>query len=202
MKDPRIWSVIQAAALVLSGRSAVADAIGTEASKMLALEIPEQTGTFSKSMFPVTSFIGEALKHGTSSTRPFLDVLAHALPYLPWKYNYPPRNDMPDLGIKMAWGEIIGPQAPFVCESFCMGFTLIAPHSFYPAHFHPATELYYVLSGAGQWTLDGKSAWHTPGSFILHPSNRIHAMRTKEEPLLALYTWSGPDVMTLSQYVS
>ncbi len=90
MKDPRIWSVIQAAALVLSGRSAVADAIGTEASKMLALEIPEQTGTFSKSMFPVTSFIGEALKHGTSSTRPFLDVLAHALPYLPWKYNYPP----------------------------------------------------------------------------------------------------------------
>ena len=28
-----------------------------------------------------------------------------------------------------------------------------------------------------------------------------HSMRTSDEPLLALYTWSGEDVVTLSKYV-
>lgn len=202
MKDSKIWNVIQAATLVLSGRSAVADAIGTEARQMLDLKVPEQTGIFSESTFPVTSFIGEAVKYGTSATRPLLDVLAPALPYLPWKYNYMPHNGVPDPEQHMAWGEIIGPEAPFVCDCFCFGFTLIAPYSFYPAHFHPATELYYVLSGTAEWTLNGKSSWQPPGSFILHPSNSIHSMRTAKEPLLALYTWSGSDVVTLSQYAT
>lgn len=200
MKDPVIWRVIEAAKLVLSGRATMTDAIGTEARQILEVDIPEQTCTFPESTFPITSFIGDALKHGTRITRPLLDILAPALPYLPWKYNYEPREDMPDLGQKMAWGEIIGPEAPFVCNSFCLGFTLIAPHSDYPAHFHPATELYYVLSGTAEWTLNGQSSLKPPGSFILHPSNVVHAMRTDDEPMLALYTWSGPDVVTLSKY--
>ncbi len=200
MKDSNIKDIIRAAALVLSGRSAVADAIGMEARRTLELNVPEKTGIFSESASPVTAFIGEALKYGTSATRPLLDVLAPALPYLPWKYNYKPHNGVQNPEQHMAWGEIIGPEAPYVSNSFCFGFTLIAPHSLYPAHFHPATELYYVLSGTAEWTLNGKSSMQAPGSFILHPSNAIHSMRTASEPLLALYTWSGSDVVTLSQY--
>ncbi|MGN0917847.1 MAG: dimethylsulfonioproprionate lyase family protein [Oxalobacter sp.] len=201
MKDVGIEKVIETARLVLSGRAAAKDAIGEEAAKMLNLDIPAPTGAFSKSSFPITAFIGEALRHGVPETQPVLDVLAAVLSSLPWKYNYEPREDMPDLGMKMAWGEIIGPEAPYQCDSFCFGFTLIAPNSLYPAHYHPAIELYYVLSGTAEWMLEGKTALQKPGTFILHPANAVHAMRTGKEPLLAMYTWSGDDVVTLSEYV-
>lgn len=201
MGNKGIEKVIEAARLVLSGRAAVRDAVGEEAARILALDIPEPTGTFGRSRFPVTAFIGEALRHGVPETKLMLDILAEVLPNLPWKYNYEPRGDMPDLGVKMAWGEIIGPEAPYLSSSFCFGFTMIAPDSLYPAHFHPAVELYYVLSGTAEWTLNGKAALQKPGTFILHPANAVHAMRTGKEPLLAMYTWSGDDVVTLSQYV-
>lgn len=201
MKDAAIENIINAARLVLSGRAAAKDTIGEESAKLLNLAIPEPIKQFAKSSFPITQFIGDALKHGTPETQPLLDVLAASLPNLPWKYNYEPREDMPDLGLKMAWGEIIGPEAPYVYDSFCFGFTLIAPNSLYPVHRHPAIELYYVLSGTAEWTLEGKATKQPPGTFILHPSNAIHSMQTGDEPLLAMYTWSGDDVITLSEYV-
>jgi mannose-6-phosphate isomerase-like protein (cupin superfamily) len=108
---------------------------------------------------------------------------------------------MPDLGNRMGWGEILGPEAPYHDEHFCFGFTLLGKNTLYPAHYHPATELYVVLSGLAVWTLDGVSKVRGPGEFILHPSNHVHSMQTKDEPLLALYTWSGDDVVTLSKYV-
>lgn len=200
MENHAIEDVIQAARLVLSGRAAQKDAIGEESAKMLDLVIPKPTQDFTKSHFPITAFIEESLKYGSPKTQPLLEVLASSLPNLPWKYNYSLREDMPDLGLKMAWGEIIGPEAPYRCDHFCFGFTLIAPNSFYPAHRHPAIELYYVLSGTAQWMLEGKTMLHKPGTFVLHPSNAVHAMRTGDEPLLAMYTWSGDDVITLSQY--
>ncbi len=201
VRDKRIEKVIKAARLVMSGRATVKDAIGEEAAKMLKLKIPELTGIFSRNNSPVTTFIGEVFRHGVPETQPMLDILTGALSNLPWKYNYEPRKDMPDLGVKMAWGEIIGPEAPYQCNNFCFGFTMIVPNSLYPAHFHPAVELYYVLSGTAEWTLDGKTTLQKPGTFILHPSNAVHTMRTEKEPLLAMYTWSGDDVVTLSQYV-
>ena len=39
-----------------------------------------------------------------------------------------------------------------------------------------------------------------PGALVLHPSGVVHAMRTHEEPLLAVYTWTGEDVRTPSVY--
>jgi hypothetical protein len=65
----------------------------------------------------------------------------------------------------------------------------------------PAIELYKVLSGTAEWTLEGVTSKRVPGEVILHPSNKIHKMQTYDQTLLALYTWSGNDVVTLSEYV-
>jgi quercetin dioxygenase-like cupin family protein len=35
-----------------------------------------------------------------------------------------------------------------------MGMLELAPGATYPAHRHPAPELYYVMSGTAQWTDD------------------------------------------------
>jgi gentisate 1,2-dioxygenase len=106
------------------------------------------------------------------------------------------------LGQNIAFAEIVGPAAPFRSDSVCLGLTLIGPETLYPAHRHPAIELYYVVAGIATWTLVGVSQDNPPGTFILHPSQAIHAMRTHAEPLLAIYSWSGSDVRTTSVYTS
>lgn len=119
---------------------------------------------------------------------------------LPWRYSYQPRSDHPGLEGRMAWAEIVGPpQSLFPSQEVCFGLTLIGPHTHYPAHFHPAVELYQVVAGTAHWQLDGRWSPQPPGQFILHPANAVHAMRTEDEPLLAIYSWSG-DIHTLSSY--
>ena len=196
-----IARLIEESKRFLNERAQIDDAIGQEAAKFVAREIPAPSGTFEKSDSPLIRWIEDSAKHGSSETANLLKALKPALPFLPWKYNYEPRADMPDLGNRMGWGEILGPEAPYHDEHFCFGFTLLGKNTLYPAHYHPATELYVVLSGLAVWTLDGVSKVRGPGKFILHPSNHVHSMQTKDEPLLALYTWSGEDVVTLSKYV-
>jgi hypothetical protein len=112
---------------------------------------------------------------------------------LPWRYGYEASADLPDLHLNMGWAEFVGPAAPFRSDDVCLGLTLIGPHTHYAAHRHPAVELYHVLTGATEWS--GRK--RPPGAFILHESNEEHAMRTGDEPLLALYTWTG-DVISPS----
>ena len=77
-------------------------------------------------------------------------------------------------------------------EKIAFGFSLQAPHTFYPRHKHKAIEFYGVLAGTALWQL-GDGAWQAkpPGSFIFHDSEVIHAMQTQEEPLLTTFAWIG-----------
>ena len=196
-----ISQLIEESKRFLGERAKICDSIGQEAAKFATREIPEPSGSFEKSNSPLIRWIEEAIQYGSPETARLLSALKPALPFLPWKYNYEPRPDMPELGNQMGWGEILGPEAPYHDNHFCFGFTLLGKNTFYPAHYHPAIELYVVLSGHAVWTLDGVSQLRNPGEFILHPSNHVHSMQTKDEPMLALYTWSGDDVVTLSKYV-
>lgn len=162
--------------------------------------IPPLTGTFSESGHPITKFIAHALKAGESSHHDLIEAIRPVIDSLPWKYNYPVREDAPSLGNTIAFAEIIGPEAPFVSNRVCLGLTLIAPHTLYPAHHHPAVELYYTVAGNARWSTDTSVTQNPPGRFILHPSNIIHSMETGDEPLLAVYAWTGNDVITLSAY--
>lgn len=117
----------------------------------------------------------------------FLPRAAH----LPWRYGYDSRPDAPGLEDRMAWAELIGPKAPIVSNVVGFGLTLIGPRTYYRPHRHPAVELYAVVTGTALWTADGVTAVRPPGSFILHPENVVHAMQTQNEPLLAVYSWTG-----------
>jgi mannose-6-phosphate isomerase-like protein (cupin superfamily) len=110
---------------------------------------------------------------------------------LDWHYHYAERDDAPGLGADIAFAELIGPGAPLSAAGIRAGFTLIGPHVLYPAHAHPAHELYVVLSGRALWTRSGRSAWRDPGAVIVHDSEETHAMQTGAETLLALYSWRG-----------
>jgi mannose-6-phosphate isomerase-like protein (cupin superfamily) len=183
-------------------RSAGHDAIGREIERVISLldPLPSLNGTFSGSGHHSTRHLEAAFKGGSAATADLLNAIVPVAFDLPWRYSYDKRNDAPGLEDDMAWAELIGPEAPFKSSRVCLGLTLIGPETLYPAHAHPAIELYYVVAGTATWTANGISRRNPPGSFILHPSNVIHAMQTHHEPLLAAYSWSGEDVTTLSAY--
>jgi quercetin dioxygenase-like cupin family protein len=131
----------------------------------------------------------------TSALAGCTDAIGAALAASPeglsWHYHYAARPGEADLADRIAFAELIGPSGPLDAPDCRVGFTLMAPETFYPLHAHPAIELYWVLSGDAQWTTPGADRMVPPGAFVLHRSNEPHAMRTFGAPLLALYAWRG-----------
>ena len=119
---------------------------------------------------------------------------------LPWVYHYGERAGEESLASRIAFAELIGPDGPMSTADARVGLTLIAPRTFYPLHAHPAVELYWVMSGHAEWLTAGSTQVAAPGRFVLHHSNQPHAMRTRDEPLLALWGWSG-DIDSPAVYV-
>lgn len=150
---------------------------------------------------PVSRHLSELLPTLPGAADDVREAIREAAAALPWAYSYPPREDAPDLHERIAFAEILGPAAPLRSETHCLGLTLIAPHTRYPLHHHPAVELYLVLSGTAAWTAAGRSPRVPPLELVLHPSGVAHAMETAAAPLLAAYAWTGSDVRTSSVYI-
>jgi mannose-6-phosphate isomerase-like protein (cupin superfamily) len=197
-----IFKLIDVAKAHLQRGKVYPGAIGDEISRVLALlqTLPPLAGVFSPNTHPLTRHLDAAYGAAAPGTADVIEALRPVARILPWTYGYDPRADFPGLENAMGWAEIIGPAAPFRSESICLGFTLIDPETLYPAHAHPAVELYYVVAGNAQWTAAGVTHTNPPGAFILHPSEVVHSMKTGGEPLLALYTWSGGDIVTTSYF--
>jgi mannose-6-phosphate isomerase-like protein (cupin superfamily) len=199
-----VLSLVTAIRGTFAERSSTDDRVGREIRKVLALleRLPPPTSGFSMSNHAVTRHIAAALRAGNESTAGLLDRIAPVSYFLPWTYSYPLRADAPGLGQSVAFAEIVGPKAPIASDRVCLGLTLLGPRTLYPAHRHPAIEIYYVAAGTAVWTVDGVASEHPPSTFVLHPSQAVHSMETHAEPLLAVYSWSGKDVRTFSTYTT
>jgi mannose-6-phosphate isomerase-like protein (cupin superfamily) len=187
------------ARLAAGPRDAIADELARVLELLPEVKCIETDNLCGDPSHPVGGFVEDALASKPGAVEDVLATLRPLAHLLPWRYNYEPRKDRPGLENCMAWAEFIGPEAPVRSEKVCFGVTLIGLHTFYPAHHHPATESYFVLSGTATWTRAGIAQILPPGSFILHPSNIVHSMEAASEPLLAAYTWTG-DLNTLSIY--
>lgn len=173
------------------------DAIGGEIQRIEALL---QTPARQASLPPPTHH--PVLQHlpATLARVSGFENLAQHGAVLPWRYGYAPHNSRAGLETRLAWVEILGPDAPLRHASLGLGFVLFAPHTHYPLHVHPAVELYHVISGPAEWTAGDVTTERADGDFVLHPSGVAHATRTHHLPLLTLYTWTG-DVQSPSRFV-
>ena len=105
----------------------------------------------------------------------------------------PARAPPGDLGDKLAHADVVGPYGGlFAAEGFHLGAIILGPPVDYPAHAHPAVEIYYLLAGHGDWRR-GHEAWtaRPPGALFHHPPNMPHAARTADQPVLALVCLFG-----------
>ncbi len=175
------------------------DAIGDEIRKVSAAldRICGEPREIKPTRHALIHHLPAALALARTRAQEVASVLEPIAELLPWRCSYPPRRDAPGLESTMGWAELVGPEAPFRSTEVCFGLTLIGPYNYYLPHRHPATELYRVLAGSAQWTAGEQTAMQPPGTYILHPTNIAHAMRTGEEPLLAIYSWTG-DVVSPS----
>lgn len=182
-------------------RAGTDDTLGRELRGVLAdLTLPAApSGELPARAHPIREHLAGPLPSRYGTVSDVLEAFRKLFPTLPWRYGYEPRPDFAGLESRMAWAELVGPLAPFRSDRICVGVTVIAPHTRYAEHFHPAVESYYVLSGTARWTAAGVTTTEKPGSYILHPENVEHVMETTDETLIAAYTWSG-DIVTSSVF--
>ncbi len=116
-------------------------------------------------------------------------AVCRAAPSLAWQQTYTPNELGAAFVDNYGWTELFGARGRRSAKT-AGGLLLLGPHTLYPAHRHEAEEIYLPLSGAADWR-QGDAIWRKrpPGTLIHHCSEEIHAMRTGDEPLLALYLW-------------
>lgn len=150
---------------------------------------------------PACAMLDDALVLAQNEAeRDIAETIAAIAPALRWTYSYPADPRWPRLAETVAFTQIIGPRGLTPHDRMLMGLTLVAPQTHYPLHSHPAVEFYLVVTGTALWQAgQTEAAARPPGSLILHPSGVPHAMTTKAEPLLAVFTWHG-DIASPSVY--
>lgn len=78
--------------------------------------------------------------------------------------------------------ELLGPDGHISAEHVRVGLLLS----------DTGEETYLVLSGVAEWTVNnGPYMSKPPGSLIHHPASEPHGRRTKDEPFLGAWRWSG-----------
>ena len=85
-----------------------------------------------------------------------------------------------------------GPLAPVRGQGVLFGEAEWAPGAVYVGHAHPAPEIYYVISGEAEWTIDGQTFKVTAGTAIYTKPNAVHRMvNTGTENLKTIWMWWG-----------
>ena len=104
-----------------------------------------------------------------------------------------------DKNAKYFYQELIGPES-FVkpglnAERAYFGTLELEANATYPAHNHPAPELYYVIDGEADWYVNDEKQHVTPGSVIYHQPFDVHGWvnTSKDKPLKVVWVWWAED---------
>lgn len=164
--------------------SYVAERLAALASSDSRVTVPDPKGPG----LSAAAGLATALTAETALT--LTDTIPGDLSRLPWEEGTIP---MPGgFGGKSMFCTLVGPGSLIPADAYYVGLYLQSPHADYPRHAHAAEEFYIVLSGSAEWEKghDGY-AIQPPGALIHHAPDQWHAMRTGDEPLLALWAWTG-----------
>ena len=122
-------------------------------------------------------------------------AVARAAHAFRWRQN--PNYSVANMGAAFMAGygyvEFAGPkEALFHAPGIRVGLLLLGPRLHYPAHAHPAEEIYHPLTDGGLWRR-GREEWRAvpAGRAIHHPPMIEHETKAAGSTLLAIYCWRG-----------
>jgi len=174
-------------------------AIGGEGVPIALARLAEQDTSLSRFMepeprtFPVCAWLADTIAATMIASPSVSAALAEVAPHLHWKQNvnYSDENLGKGFMASYAHCEFIGPDGFYPGSDFLMGLLLLGPNCVYKDHLHPAPELYWTLTGPSLWRrAPGLFEMRAAGTVIWHPPNVIHATRTMDAPLLAMWIWT------------
>lgn len=148
---------------------------------------------YQKQSQPAARYVDQALADALTCPSDLRGLLSRFAAQAKWQITETYRGHFEDHFFEQeAWSELIGPSGLIVSEEIRIGLLIMGPGLVYPAHHHPATEWYHVLSGTGQWAQGNQPALpRTPPATLFHQPNEPHAMTTHHEAVLALWNWVG-----------
>jgi len=122
-------------------------------------------------------------------------TIAAAAPHLHWiTYDaYDPAQIGPHFPRAHAFASLVGEAlAPWTARDFDFGLFLVAPHTLYRDHAHPAPELYLPLTGPHLWRFVPGGRFHPLPALapVWNPPHRPHATLTGDTPFLAFFGWT------------
>jgi quercetin dioxygenase-like cupin family protein len=198
LRSADLQHFITSAEATIRHGSVVDGPIGVAAERMFtALQAPStQTGRTESVRLPICRHLDTALERARHQPGPvgaLADAFSAIEPQLGWQVRTGRETDAEPFLSSHANATITGSDGIEIRSDVRIGVSLLAPHTRYPDHRHPPEEIYVVLSG-GEWR-QGDDPWHEPGigGLVYNPPNIVHAMRSAEWPLLALwFLWTGP----------
>jgi hypothetical protein len=163
-----------------------------------ALQTPSTQAEHTEAtQLPVCSHLPAALAFARRQTGPaagLAEAFAGIVPRLNWKVRAGAEKHGEQFMRGHANATIIGDEGIEIRRDVRVGVSLMAPHLQYPDHRHPPEEIYVVLS-EGEWR-QADNPWHAPGTggLVYNQPNILHAMRSMEQPLLAIwFLWTEAD---------
>lgn len=151
-----------------------------------------QRGPQPRPAHPTLALLEPALATADGDTR-LVQAASAAARHLDWGQIYQEGALDPALVDGMFAAQAAGTYGRFRGESVAAGLFFIAPGVHYPLHTHAAEEIYYCVSG----TIDiqhgiGRPAFAVAaGDYSITPSGRVHALTTRDAPVLMVYVWIG-----------
>jgi quercetin dioxygenase-like cupin family protein len=192
LRSPDLQSFLTMAEATISHGSGVDGPVRAASDRIFAaLRTPTVQGQRSSAVrLPVCRHLGAAMENlspQAGSVRALADAFAVIEPQLSWKVR-PGAEAHGEAFMKgHANATIVGAEGLEIRSDVWIGVSLLAPDIRYPDHRHPPEEIYVVMSD-GQWR-QADDPWHEPGvgGLVYNPSNIMHAMRSTERPLLAVW---------------
>lgn len=177
----------------LSARSAVDPVLRPFADQLAGIATDAvQRGPFPWQAHPAMAHLEPALAAADGAPA-LLDAAIEAARILDWHQVYAGGGIEPKLAEGMMAAQAAGTYGCFASQTIAAGLFLLVPGIYYPLHTHPAEEIYYCLSGELeiQHGLEGTPFTIGAGEYSVTPPSRLHALRTKDVPVLIAYTWIG-----------
>jgi mannose-6-phosphate isomerase-like protein (cupin superfamily) len=122
---------------------------------------------------------------------------------LRWEQSYRKQDGLvPDAMLDgYGFAEIIGLHGPFVSDRIRAGIAVWGPHIDYPRHHHQAEEVYILLSGSAEFSIEGDAPQIYNGGDVVHvESNRWHGLRSCDKNLVVYYLWRAGDLRQTSHF--
>ena len=123
------------------------------------------------------------------------DAVVSVAPLLDWFQVFNSDEIDPHLGRNMISAELPVRREADLPRTLHTGLFLLAPDTNYPLHTHTAVEIYHCVSGrlTLQHGVEGEPFFLRPGEYSMTPSERLHSLKTEDDPVLLVYVWlTGP----------